>query len=126
MTTESQLISFDESDDVDDEGAALEILRCNPEGLTADESFEIANPGTDFPHGPVDSWRVALRHLREKGLVCDSGEKRRSPDTDRLQTVWTMGDDRWLVEDHRRRKLRKFPIEWLQDELERRSREAGV
>lgn len=122
MTTLAQLISFAQSDDVDDEAMALETIRMSKDGCTADESFLMCHPGTDFPHGPVDSWRVAIRHLREKGLIRDLGEKRTGPSSGRVQTVWVKGDDRDKVTAHRRKKLEKFPKDWLVDELARREK----
>ena len=117
MTTEAQLLAWAEAPAVDE--GILAYFKHG--GLTADEAYLASAPeGAYFDHASVDSFRVQLRWLREHGKLRDSGEKRRGASSGRLQTVWVLGDDRHLVEWHRRRKLEKFPTPWLQDEIDRR------
>lgn len=122
MTTEAQLESFDLTDTASIEAKALAAMRTfGITGATADEAYARAYPMRGPRHSTVDSFRVSLRHLREDGLIRDSGLKRSNQEGSRRQTVWVLGDDRDRVEADRRRKLSKVPTDWLIDELRRRN-----
>lgn len=130
MTTDAQLEAFDDPQlgrvtSVLERKAYAVIVSAGSRGLTYDEAYALAFPFQPHRHAGVDSFRVAVRHLRERGLVMDSGRSRVSADTDRPQTVWVAGDDRDVVDEHRRAKLRKFPTAWLRDELIRREQASG-
>lgn len=120
MTTGAQLESFAlECENPRSGDDLLELFGMT--GLTVDEAYARANPGEDFDHARVDSFRVTMRLLREQGKIKDSGAKRVGASSGRKQTVWILGDDREIVEQHRRAKLRKFPTDWLVDEIARRT-----
>lgn len=103
MTTESQLEACASAH----EPPLLPLSHFVPDGLTYDEAYARAYPGQAYEHSAVDSFRVAMRHWREAGLICDSGTKRPGV-SGRNQTVWVLGDDREKVHAHRLRKLHKL------------------
>lgn len=122
MTTEAQLDSFDRTDTASIEEKAYAAMRTfGITGATADEAYARAYPLRGPRHSTVDSFRVALRHLREDGLIRDSGVRRSNQDGSRTQTVWVLGSDVDRVEADRRKKLHKVPTDWLIDELKRRN-----
>jgi hypothetical protein len=125
MTTDAQLEAFTDPalariTSALEHRALAAIAGTGSHGATVDEAFALSFPFASRHHASVDSFRVAVRHLRERGEIMDSGRSRVSADSGRRQTVWCAGDDREKVTEHRRRKLRRFPSAWLRDELARR------
>lgn len=123
MSTQAQLESFDASEEFTSrlqDAALLAIRNAAERGATADEAYRLAFPGRVPDHGSVDAFRVAIRALREQGLIKDSKRRRESAVSGRTQTVWVEGDDRDQVERQRRAKLKKFETSWLVAELRRR------
>jgi len=131
VTTKGQMLSFDELDGstatqmIRDKALAA-VTAAGERGVTVDEATTAAFPDGKFSAGIVVSMRARINDLRCEGLVRDSGMLRPNRTREREQTVWVLGDDRHIVEGHRRRKLHKFPTEWLLDELRRRGVEVST
>lgn len=118
MSTPAQLESFAQGDW---NGAAAAVLRYvtmhEPNGVTSEE----VEAGLGMDRLTAAS---SLSTLRSAGEVKDSGRTRTR--LRRSQTVWVLGDERHIVEVNRRRKLQKFPTQWLWDELARREAEGTI
>lgn len=100
-----------------DHDGSQEVVRAVIEqyhGATNDEIQVL----TGFKQGAVSG---AVTRLQFADLVMDSGERRPGIDPrSKAQTVWVLGPGRERALAYRRRKLAKFPTEWLRDEIERR------
>ncbi len=119
MTTDAQLESFNDPPRSSTTRTVLAAYRRARRGMTADEAYEFAYPHKTYNHANVDTFRVSVRQLRERGHLRDSGKKRRSKFTNRSQAVWVLGEDLGVVRAHKIKKLYKLADELKYDVIPR-------